>query len=471
MNEKLNKIVLNQTIMDSMPGLAYIFSRDGQLVAWNKRAEEILGYSTEELHARKNPEFAQESDREKLRTAFIETLVKGSGSLEFTIETKSGKKIPVLTRARACEIEGEVYLIGLSIDISDLVSAREKINEQMKEISRLNELLKAENIYLKDQFESTSIRNEIIGESESIKYIHFKIKQVAPTNATVLIEGETGTGKELVAREIHKESKRSNKPFIKVNCASIPENLIESELFGHEKGAFTGAFEKRIGRFELANGGTFFFDEIGNLSLDIQAKLLRVIQEKEIKPVGGERTHKVDVRIIAATNQDLKQLIAQKLFREDLYYRLNVVPIHIPPLRERKEDIPFLVNHFLKKYNRKRACPVISISSETMKLLMDYDWEGNIRELENAVERALIMEDGDTLLPRCFPWLLEKQQTKYTADSNKIYCLEELEKKHLQRVLEETGYRKGQAANLLGIDRKTLYKKIKKYALEQNKGA
>ncbi len=205
------------------------------------------------------------------------------------------------------------------------------------------------------------------------------------------------------------------------------------------KGSFTGAVQAKYGSFELANGGTFFFDEIGNLSLNIQAKLLRVIQEKEIKPVGSEKAHKVNVRIIAATNKDLKQAIAQKIFREDLYYRLNVVPINIPPLRERKEDIPFLVSHFLKKYNRKREIPVTSTSPETMKLLIDHAWPGNVRELENAVERALIMEDGDTLLPRCFPWLIEKRQIKHSVENDKTYSLEELEKKHLQRVLGETG--------------------------------
>jgi DNA-binding NtrC family response regulator len=202
------------------------------------------------------------------------------------------------------------------------------------------------------------------------------------------------------------------------------------------------------------------------LSLDIQAKLLRVIQEKEIKPVGGEKTIRVDVRIIAATNQDLKQAISQKKFREDLYYRLNVVPIHIPPLRERKEDIPLLVNHFLKKYNKKREVPIARVESETLKLLMDYDWPGNVRELKNAIERALILEDEDVLLPRGFPWFVGQRQMKTLASNNKVYNLEELEKRHIKRVLSETRGHRSQAAHLLGIDRKTLYQKIKKYGLD-----
>ena len=194
--------------------------------------------------------------------------------------------------------------------------------------------------------------------------------------------------------------------------------------------------------------------------------MLRVIQEKELKPVGGEKTIKVDVRIIAATNQDLRQSIAKKTFREDLYYRLNVVPIHIPPLRDRKEDIPLLVNHFLKRYNKKREVPVTKVEPETMKILMRYDWPGNVRELENGIERTLILEDGDTLLPRCFPWLAEKGQMLVPAGNGKIYSLEELEKKHIERVLGETKGHKGKTANLLGIDRKTLYQKIRKYGLD-----
>ena len=397
MNEKLNNIVLNQVIMDSMPGLAYIFDKDEKLVAWNKRAEEILGYSTEELLAGKNPEFAQESDREKLRAAFIETLVKGSGSLEFTIETKSGKKIPVLTRARACEIEGEVYVIGLCIDISDLVSARAKNIELMDEISKLNELLRAENVYLKEQIRTDSHQFEIVGESESLKYVLYRIQQVASTDVSVLIYGETGTGKELVARAIHKNSKRSKKPFIKINCASIPENLIESELFGHEKGAFTSAFEKRIGRFELANGGTIFLDEIGELPVSLQSKLLNVLQQGEFERIGSSKTIKTNVRVIAATNKILEEEIKKGNFRNDLYYRLNVFPISIAPLRERKSDIVPLAEYYTRIYSEKFGKSIKAISKKSIKQMMDYSWPGNVRELENVIERAIITSQNKIL--------------------------------------------------------------------------
>jgi len=365
MKGKFNNIVLNQVIMDSMPGLAYIFDKDRKLVAWNKVAEEILELSADEMKEKMASSVSQASDTARVRSAFEECFSSGSASVEHTIVTKSGKKIPVISKARSCVIDGENYLIGLAVDISDLVSAQEKINDQMKEISRLNDLLKAENIYLKDQYESTSIRNEIIGESESIKYIHFKIKQVAPTNATVLIEGETGTGKELVARAIHKESKRSNKPFIKVNCASIPENLIESELFGHEKGAFTGAFEKRIGRFELANGGTIFLDEIGELPLNVQPKLLHILQQGEFERIGSSKTIKTDVRIIAATNKILTDEIKKGRFRNDLYYRLNVFPISVSPLRSRKDDIPLLAEYYSKHYSELLNKPIKKNSQES----------------------------------------------------------------------------------------------------------
>jgi len=465
MKEIFNKIVLNQTIMDSMPGLAYIFSRDGQLVAWNKRAEEILGLSAEEMQGKMTSNFSQEKDREKVRAALEECFASGSASVEHTILTKSGKHIPVLSKARSCVIDGENYLIGLAVDISDLVSAREKIDVQLKEISRLNDMLKAENIYLKDQFESTSIRNEIIGESESIKYIHFKIKQVAPTNATVLIEGETGTGKELVAREIHKVSKRSNKPFIKVNCASIPENLIESELFGHEKGAFTGAIDKRIGRFELANGGTIFLDEIGELPTNVQPKLLHILQQGEFERIGSSKTIKTDVRIVAATNKILTDEIKKGRFRNDLYYRLNVFPISVIPLRSRKEDIPLLAEYYSKYYSELLNKPIKTIPKKIIKRMMEYSWPGNVRELENVIERAMITSVNNSLNIETFP-----SDEKSIADD---LPLEELERNHIIKTLEKTYWKisgPGGAAEILKMNPETLRSKMRKLNIKRNNG-
>ncbi len=321
------------------------------------------------------------------------------------------------------------------------------------------------NLQLRRQLKAKNETDIIVGQSEVMRNIYELVRRTAPTDSTVLITGESGTGKELIARAVHTYSLRQDKEFITVDCSALVETLLESELFGHVKGSFTGAIQTKYGSFELANGGTFFFDEIGNLSLDTQAKLLRVIQEKEVKPVGSEKTLKVDVRIIAATNQDLKPAIARKTFREDLYYRLNVFPIHIPPLRERKEDIPLLANNFLQKYNKKRKIPVTQIERETMSLLMSYDWPGNVRELENAIERALILEDGATLLPRSFPWIKAKRTTISLPISPNDYHLEAIERHHIMMVLNETKGHKGKAASLLGIDRKTLYTKIKKYEL------
>lgn len=324
-----------------------------------------------------------------------------------------------------------------------------------------------ENSHLRQQLKAKHETDVIIGESDAMRTIYELVRRTAPTDSTVLITGESGTGKELIARAIHNYSLREEREFVTVDCSSLVETLLESELFGHVKGSFTGAIQAKYGSFELANGGTFFFDEIGNLSMDIQAKLLRVIQEKEIKPVGGEKTIRIDVRIIAATNQDLHQAIARKAFREDLYYRLNVVPIHIPPLREHKEDIPLLVKHFLKKYSKKREVPVTRLEPDAMRLLMDHDWPGNIRELENAIERALILEDGDTLPPGCFSWFVGEKKREVTGGDHKIYSLAELEKSHIQKVLDETDGHKIRAAQLLGIDRKTLYQKIKRYGIEK----
>ncbi|MGE5805070.1 MAG: sigma 54-interacting transcriptional regulator, partial [Ignavibacteria bacterium] len=316
--------------MESMPGIAYIFTKDGRLASWGSSAAwKILEYTDEEIKNKFVMEFIDDADKERVMTAFQEVFKTGFVQIEHLAVAKSGKRIPLLARATPAVIDGEEYLVGLSIDISELVSARERIKGQVEEISKLNELLKTENIYLKDQLEITGQWHEMIGESESLQYVQYKIKQVAPTDAAVFIEGETGTGKELVARAIHKESRRKNKPFIKVNCASIPENLIESELFGHEKGAFTGAVERRIGRFEIADGGTIFLDEIGELPMNVQPKLLHILQQGEFERIGSSKTIKTDVRVISATNKVLEDEIKKGQFRTDLYYRLNVFPISV----------------------------------------------------------------------------------------------------------------------------------------------
>ncbi|MBC7187946.1 MAG: sigma-54-dependent Fis family transcriptional regulator [Calditrichaeota bacterium] len=306
----------------------------------------------------------------------------------------------------------------------------------------------------------------IVGDSPRMREVFRLVKKVAPTDSTVLIYGESGTGKELIARAIHYNSHRRDKPFLTVDCGSLVETLFESELFGHVKGAFTGAIETKHGSFELANGGTFLFDEIGNISLSMQAKILRAIQEREIRRVGGTHTIKVDVRVIAATNRDLRRCVQEGTFREDLYYRLSVIPIYLPSLRERKEDIPLLARHFLQKYNQRRKRDIHDISPSAMQLLCNYHWPGNVRELENVIERAVVIEDSDQITPDSLPAHLRVEEKAAPADQFQIRTLEELEKEHITRTLKATDWNRSRAAQLLGIDRKTLYEKIKRYQIK-----
>ena len=424
------------------------------------------GYAV--ITAGSGEEALERYDREPFDLILLDVKMPGIGGIETLRKLKEidpGLTVLIVTGYPSTETAVKAIKLGAYDYVTKPFTPdvlRVAVNRALERKTLLNE-----NQHLRQQLKMKDEVDTIIGQSESMRNIYELVRRTAPTDSTVLITGESGTGKELIARAIHNYSLREEGEFVTVDCSSLVETLLESELFGHVKGSFTGAIQAKYGSFELANGGTFFFDEIGNLSLDIQAKLLRAIQEKEIKPVGGEKTIKVDVRIIAATNQDLRQAIAKKSFREDLYYRLNVVPIHIPPLRERKEDIHLLVNHFLKKYNRKKEVPVTRVEPETTKLLMSYHWPGNVRELENSIERALILEDGDTLLPGNFPWLAGKRQMRTVAGSSKVYSLEELEKQHIGRVLKETEGHRGKAANLLGIDRKTLYQKIKKYGLDE----
>lgn len=299
--------------------------------------------------------------------------------------------------------------------------------------------------------------NEIIGESEAIKNVTQIIERVKDNKATIFISGESGTGKELVARSIHYNGKFSRAPFIAVNCGGIPENLLESELFGYVKGAFTGANDDREGFFQAAEGGTIFLDEIGNASLSVQSRLLRVLQEKEVVKVGSRKSEKIDVRVIAATNSDLKEMIAKETFREDLFYRLTVVEIDVPPLRDRKEDIPLLADKFLFKYGNEYKDRYITIDTEAQALLQRYDWPGNIRELENVIQRAVIMCDR-TIGIKDLPDTL-KYQINFPEDG--LLSLKEMEKKYIQKVLAATDNNQTKAAEILKIDRKTLRGKTK----------
>lgn len=336
--------------------------------------------------------------------------------------------------------------------------------------------LEGENILLKSQLKQKYKFDNIIGSSEAMQKVFRIIEKVANTDSTVLIKGDSGTGKELVAQAIHYNSNRRDKLLVPVNCGAIPEELLESELFGHVKGAFTGAITDRVGRFEVAAGGTIFLDEIGDMSPKLQVKLLRVLQTKEFEPIGSTKTKKADVRVIAATNQDLETLVEKKLFREDLFYRLNVIPISLPRLKDRKSDIPLLVNHFLTKLRKEHSCLVESVSDEAMKALLDYHWPGNVRELENLLERIVILNPTvKELTLEHFPDKIKKpsqiqpefklQITDEGIDLNKI--LNDIENDLILQALEKTGWEKASAARLLGINRTTLVEKIKKKNLKK----
>lgn len=319
--------------------------------------------------------------------------------------------------------------------------------------------LEVENIYYREEEEKRFNFDEIIGKSNSINKVLEMVKNVSPTTATVLIAGESGTGKELIARAIHKNSLRKNSPFVVVNCVAFSPNLLESELFGHEKGSFTGAIARRIGRFEMANGGTIFLDEIGEMDITIQTKLLRVLQEREFERVGSSRTIKVDVRILSATNKDLKKEVEERKFREDLFYRLNVFGVDVPPLRERKEDIPLIVEHFINKYNKILNKKVKKVSTKAMELLLDYDYSGNIRELENIIERSMIMAKDEIIDEKYFNFINKETYIE------KKGTLKEVEKELIVKYLIQNKGNRTKTAEILGISRRSLQNKIKEYQI------
>ena len=332
------------------------------------------------------------------------------------------------------------------------------------EIQRLKDLLEAERAYLQDEIKIEYNHEDIIGKSEAIKNVFYKVEQIAGTDTTVLVLGETGTGKELVARAIHSLSLRKDRALVKMNCAALPSNLIESELFGHEKGAFTGAHSRRLGRFEVANGATLFLDEIGELPLELQPKLLRVIQNGEFERLGSSNTIKVDVRIIAATNRNLEEEVRKGHFRDDLWYRLNIFPILVPPLRQRTEDIPLLVDYFVRKIAKRLGKTIEFIPLNVMHALQHYHWPGNIRELENVLERGVINSSGPKLrlidaLNKPFRSLTSSQQT-----------LEAVEREYILQVLAQTHWKiggKNSAAEILGLDRSTLRARMRKLNIEK----
>jgi len=445
-------------LFDEAP-IAYVHEDlESRFISANRAAMGILGITPDQVPGTVGMSFIPDTPeaRRRVKEAFA-SIGQGTHASGRVLELRrrdNGK--PIWIQWWSKPDPGGQYTRTMFIDITERV-----LMEQ--EQARLRE----QNLYLQEEIKAVHNFEEIVGASTSLKALLDNVRRVATTDTSVLIQGESGTGKELIARAIHSASKRRDKPLIKINCAALPSGLVESELFGHEKGAFTGAIAKRIGRFELADGGTIFLDEIGEIPLDIQVKLLRVLQEREFDRVGGKAPIKVDVRVIAATNRNLLQAVADKTFRDDLYYRLNVFPLVTPPLRERSEDIPLLVAYMINKLAKKLDKRVVGVSPQTLRLLQSYHWPGNIRELENVVERALILSDeailavDSSLLPGA---------AEPVAGGNRSggARLEAVEREHIAAVLEQTGWviegDKG-AAQILGMHPSTLRYRIKKLGL------
>ena len=407
------------------------------------------------------------SDLEAKRQTSSEERAFGHGfrslcSLPLIVRDKSigGITVGSLTKSQYTEADAQ-FLMEVAKQIAIAVDNM----RSYEEIESLKTRFESETVYLQEEIKTEHNFEEIIGQSAPIRHLLRKIEQVAPTETTVLIQGETGTGKELLARAIHDRSRRKDRPLVKVNCGSIPSGLVESEIFGHEKGAFTGATQRRIGRFELASGGTIFLDEVTELPLDTQVKLLRVLQEGEFERVGSSTTIKVDVRVIAATNRDLKEVVANGTFRSDLFYRLNVFPLAAPSLRDRKGDIPLLINFFLSKFGKKLGKEVRGVSQQAMQNLVNYSWPGNVRELQNVVERAVVLANGPIIqMSEAMP------RSESPASESAVYTLEQIERNHILRVLNETKWvihgSKG-AAEVLDINPSTLRSRMEKLGIKR----
>ena len=373
-----------------------------------------------------------------------------------------------LNVGRTCELPFTPAEVDLLMQVAQQVAIGVENGLAYRQIAELKEKLNEEKLYLEDEIRTEHNFEEIVGDSPALKQVLKQIEIVAPTDSTVLIQGETGTGKELVARAIHNLSGRKSRVFVKINCAAIPTGLLESELFGHEKGAFTGAIAQKVGRFELANGGTLFLDEVGEIPLELQSKFLRVLQEQEFERLGGTRTIRVDIRLVAATNRDLATMVTDKEFRSDLFYRLNVFPILNPPLRERTEDIPALVHYFTRKFAARMNKRIDTIPSDTMKALSRYHWPGNIRELENFIERAVILSRGSSLAAplselKRLPMLVEDNMRHLTT-------LEDAEREHIRQALKQANWLVGGpsgAAARLGMKRTTLQSRMAKLGIER----
>jgi PAS domain S-box-containing protein len=477
----------NQPILDSVGDGIYGLDLEGRITFANPAAVRLTGYPIEALTGNSIHELHlyarwDGTPYHFIETGIYQTLKQGVAKESDTdvFWRNAGDHFAVSWTCTPIKRAGEVQGAVLAFrDVTVRKRQEHQLRDALAEVERLRDRLQAENAYLQAEVRSEGRFDGIVGESPALKAVLDQVDQVAPTNSSVLIIGESGTGKEAIARAIHELSARRDRPLIKVNCGAITPSLIESELFGHEKGAFTGANRQRQGHFELADGGTIFLDEIGELPLDAQVKLLRVLQEHEISRVGSENAIKVDVRVIAATNRDLVEMVEAGRFRMDLFYRLNVFPLTLPPLRERREDIPLLVAKFLADQARAQGRSFTRLSEDGMRLLLDYHWPGNIRELQNVIERAAILA-RDKVVPIA-PHLVhsgigapaEAQSTRTqaaAAAAPQLTSLAENEARYIRQVLEHTGWAvagRGGAAEILGLPASTLRSRMKKLCIER----
>ena len=482
-------------VFEYAPFGAAMTDMDGKIVLANRAMCEMMGYTKSELEKMHFSEFTHPDDQSP-NIELFQKLVSNQidhYSMEKKYVRKSGQVFwgslaVILVKETQSD---ETMIIGMVEDISRQKQVEEELKrhrdnleaivaERTSEIRSLKDRLQAENIMLKQELADTHHYGTIIGQSLSIKSVISQIELVAPTKSSVLIQGESGTGKELVAREIHKNSDRKAHAFIRVNCAAIPKELYESEFFGHVKGAYTGAVKDRVGRFEAADGGTIFLDEVGEIPLSLQSKLLRVLQEGEYERLGEERTRRVNVRVIAATNKKLKEEVKKKTFRDDLFYRLNVFPIHIPPLKDRIDDIPLLASHFIEKLSKEMNLPKPQLTKANVLDLQAYDWPGNVRELENTIERAMILSRSKKLN---FKTILEGEGILIVPDRHESERLSvdgilsaddlhTLERDNMVRALEHCNwkiYTDTGAAKLLGIKPTTLIERMKRMQIKKPK--
>lgn len=464
--EMEHSLMLSRETIDNTMDMIYWIRPDGSLARTNKAVEQVLGFPAEELKAMTLFDIDPLFPRSRWKSHWDEIRKKGSFVFESSHQRKNGTVMAVEVKVNYLNFFGREYNCAIVRDITGRKQRELALVEALQEIRELKAQIEAENEYYQEEIRQEYNFEGIICQSKAYRSVLNAIEKVAPGDTTVLITGESGTGKELLARAIHQLSKRKDRPLIKVNCAALPKDLIESELFGHKKGAFTGALADKTGRFELADEGTLFLDEIGELPLELQPKLLRAIQEGEFDRLGDNRTSRVNVRIIAATNRDLEKMAAEGSFREDLYYRLNVFPVHNIPLRERPDDIPLLAQHFLERFSLKLGKRFTKIAPQAIRQLELYDFPGNIRELENLIERAVIMEEGPVL--KAGSWL---PATKPESPRRKGFpTFEEAQRDIILQVLSHTRWRvsgpKG-AASILDVNAKTLFAKMKKLGIRK----